>query len=340
MYASSIKYILALAGTLLLHAVTAHAQYAPQAGVAGSDAIARSSSAIKGWATGCRIQRGLQQMGNPAGGYVSAGDSSLALGPADGMLVSLGDSGIATLTFTSPLVNGPGPDFAVFENGFPNPSNNEEAFLELAFVAVSSDGVNFFRFPAASLTQDTAQISSVVNANYMNARLLHNLAGKHISGWGTPFDLQELDSIPGLNISRITHVRIIDAIGSVGPEGMKDADGRAVNDPFPTAFPTGGFDLDAVGILNSTATGIGTFAGGLTIQAYPNPVQEQLYVSRSAADGDLQLSLADATGRVLIRDTMRGTVHSLSLTRLAAGVYYLSAQNGTDHKWVGKITRH
>jgi hypothetical protein len=78
---------------------------------------------------------------NPGLGYASLGDSSLAIGPANLDIVSLGDSGVATLTFSSPIANGLGPDFVVFENGFLDPANDSFAFLELAFVEVSSDGV-------------------------------------------------------------------------------------------------------------------------------------------------------------------------------------------------------
>ena len=29
-----------------------------------------------------------------------------------------------------------------------------------------------------------------------------------------------------------------------------DSQGHQINDPWPTNFPTGGFDLDAVGVIN------------------------------------------------------------------------------------------
>jgi hypothetical protein len=63
------------------------------------------------------------------------------------------------------------------------------AYLELAFVEVSSDGINYFRFPATSLTPTDNQVS---NTAYMNAANINNLAGKYIGGYGTPFDLDEL----------------------------------------------------------------------------------------------------------------------------------------------------
>src|ERR1700744_4168377 len=125
---------------LISFSFPAVAQYAPQQGVAGSTAISASSPLFTMWANGCTIHRGLMEIDNPSLGYVTNGDSSDAVGMADNSVVSLGDSGVAVLTFAAPIIDGPGPDFAVFENGFANPANDSQAFLELAFVEVSSDG--------------------------------------------------------------------------------------------------------------------------------------------------------------------------------------------------------
>ena len=60
-----------------------------------------------------------------------AREAAEALGKADDAPVSLGDGGYAVVTFDKPITNGPGYDFAVFENGL------NDSFLELAFVVVS-----------------------------------------------------------------------------------------------------------------------------------------------------------------------------------------------------------
>ena len=313
----------------------AHAQYAPQAGLAGSDAIAATSSRFIGWANACHIQRGLQQIGDINSGYAQAGDSAMATGIADGNIVSLGDSGVATLTFPSPLINGPGADFAVFENGFRNPADSEGAFLELAFVEVSSDGAHFFRFPAVSLTQDTAQLSSLVGQNYMNARLIHNLAGKYVSGYGTPFDLAELEGIAGLNVNRIIAVRIVDVIGDIGTHACRDSAGHKINDPFPTAFPTGGFDLDGVGMINAIIPSGVIAMNRLDVRIYPNPVSDKLQVHVPAM---ASLQLSDATGRIVRTQTIQAD-GELSLGALSAGIYYLTAQDEQGNRWAGKVSR-
>lgn len=319
--------ILSAALFLSLAIGEANAQFSPQVGIAGSDAVSKTSPAIRGWATQCTVARGLQQMGNPNGGPVLAGDTSLSLGMADGALISLGDSGVAVLGFSAPIVNGPGPDFAVFENGFANAANPEEAFLELAFVEVSSDGMNFFRFPATSNTQHNTQLSSVSGMNFMNARNLNNLAGKHIGGWGTPFDLEELSGTTGLDINHVTHVRLIDVIGAIEGFSSKDAGGNIINDPFPTAFPTGGFDLDAVAVLNSSSTSIfEQKPSAFSVSVYPNPAGEMVSVKANGA-GRLSVLLTDLSGRALIRQSFAAPGGEISLKDIPSGIYFLSVQD-------------
>jgi hypothetical protein len=277
------------------------------------------------------------QISNVGLGYASAGDSSLALGVADGSIVSLGDSGVAVLTFSSPIINGPGADFAVFENGFADPANAEEAFLELAFVEVSSDGVNYTRFPAASLTQDTLQIAAA--GDYMNARLLNNLAGKYIGSWGTPFDLQELAGTPGLDVNNITHVRLVDVIGSIGASVSRDAQGRKINDPFPTPFAGGGFDLDAVGVINQRSTAGVMTAGADGVRVYPNPVTDVLHISLPASFGAGTMSITDAVGKIVLHQSAQHGEVVCALGHLTSGLYYLTIRNAAGELWVEKLVR-
>lgn len=314
----------------------AGAQYAPQAGVTGSDAVSQSSPLITRWATGCNIRRGLQHIADPSLGYAQVGDSTACVGVADGSITSLGDSGVAVLTFSRPIMNGPGADFAVFENGFANPQDPEEAFLELAFVEVSSDGINYFRFPSSSMTQDTLQIAGV--GVYMNARTVHNLAGKYIGRYGTPFDLQELAGKPGLDINAVTHVRIVDVIGSITAYGTLDASGRKINDPYPTPFPSSGFDLDAVGVMDHNASGITTIGRQLAVSVFPNPATDQISI-KMLTGNIMKLRLTDATGRVLKEELITGAATQWSLAGFATGMYYLSVRDENNNQWSGKVFR-
>ncbi|SMP65373.1 Calx-beta domain-containing protein [Neorhodopirellula lusitana] len=211
--------------------------YAPAAGQVGSTAIDKDDSAIVGWATSVTEYL-------PGDNLLETWKTtSNALGPAEGVsgsIVSLGSGGSLTLSFDTPIRDGLGADFAVFENSF------SDTFLELGFVEVSSDGVNFFRFDSDSLTS-----SSVGAFGSVDPTNLNNLAGKYRGGFGTPFDLSELSDESGLDLTAITHVRLIDIIG----DGVtQDTSGDPIYDPTPTA-QSAGLDVDGVAVLHAATTG-------------------------------------------------------------------------------------
>ncbi|MBD80157.1 MAG: secretion protein [Crocinitomicaceae bacterium] len=271
--------------TLLLLVVSfetvAQNSYAPAVGLPGSKAIYKDSSIIKSWASACKVQRGYIDIANKTSGKVDYGKADYAIGKSDPGVVSLGDSGIATLSFDGVVHNGPGPDFCVFENSF---SDN---YLELAFVEVSSDGINYFRFPAFSETDTATQVGPW---GFLEASNLYNLAGKYRGQYGTPFDLQEMVNIAGLNVDSVKHIRMIDVIGSIDTNYASfDSKGRRINDPYPTDMPTnnlysGGFDLDAVGLINYTGK---VFLSNHYVQprsaelsVFPNPAIDILNISK------------------------------------------------------------
>ena len=95
------------------------AQFAPAAGQPGSTALRADSSCFINWASKCHVQRGLKQINLPDSGYASVGSAQSAIGQAStNGVASLGDGGIATLTFDPPISDGNGFDFAIFENTF------------------------------------------------------------------------------------------------------------------------------------------------------------------------------------------------------------------------------
>jgi hypothetical protein len=221
----------------------------------------------------------------------------LALGPATGDqfggIVSLGDltqaeinlgipAGRITLVFGNPYEpNDPchirdqnGYDFAVFENAFASLDSNSsggsvagEVFAELGYVEVSSNGVDFARFPSISLTPGLVGPYGTVDITD-----IYNLAGKHPNGYGlctgTPFDLSELKNEPNVqngsvDLNDIVYVRIIDIPGS----GDFNDDAKKLIDPctWPNwdyydanhhiydawlTIVSGGVDLEAIGVLH------------------------------------------------------------------------------------------
>lgn len=313
-----------------------NAQFAPQAGVLGSTAIHKSSSILKQWTKQCEIRRGYLNIGNPSLGYTSVGDSSRALNFADGEVVSLGDSGVAIIQFDGKIYNGTGVDFAIFENGFANPTNSEQAFLELAFVEVSSDGVQYFRFPSSSNTPNTLQIAGA--GDYMDARLINNLAGKYVAQYGTPFDLEELKNTEGLDVNNISHIRIIDAIGAINSSGINDNFGNKINDPYPTPFPSGGFDLDAVAAINIHSTLIHE-AREMNVDIFPNPTTGVAFIDfENQLAANSLLIIRDVFGKIIVEKVAEQN-NKINLEALQSGIYFIGIKINGNIQWLGKCSK-
>jgi len=315
-------FIVSVCVSLLFCYTPIKAQFAPPVGHEGNTAMYKDSSAFVAWANKCNVVRGFQDISNPSLGYTNVGDSSLAIGQAGtNGVVSLGDGGVAILEFSSPILDGNGPDFAVFENGF------DDLFLELAFVEVSSDGIHFFRFPAISNTDTTIQTDGF---GLTDASKLHNLAGKYRAEYGTPFDLSDLTNDALLNKQAITHVKVIDVVGSIQNQYCsRDANNHKINDPWPTGWGNGGFDLDAVGVIHQQTVGIDELE--LTnVSVYPNPATNVLYVNLSSINYSLEV--INLIGEVVLKAENKSNTTSLELSNLKSGVYYLKISSEGKQK--------
>ncbi|HMP73389.1 MAG TPA: hypothetical protein PKE55_09030 [Kiritimatiellia bacterium] len=168
---------------------------------------------------------------------------------------SLGNGGRLTVSFEGGIANRPGPDFAVFENGFTDwtrPGDVEYTFAELAFVEVGTTTNAWARFPSTYL--GTNQVGLFGS---LDVTLVDGLAGKHRLEYGTPFDLSVLVDHPNVvngsvDLNFIRYVRLIDVIGN---GSTTDSSGRPIYDPFNHASPsttalTDGFDLRGVGVIH------------------------------------------------------------------------------------------
>jgi hypothetical protein len=246
---------------LVLIKATAFAQFAPIVGAEGCIAIPMDSPLFVGWAENGSVERGWMNSADTTLGKVDFGFIEDCYGAPNPAVLSLGDGGSATFKFNATINDGAGFDFAVFENAF------DDYFLELAFVEVSSNGEDFFRFEAQSLTNLENQIGVF---GLLETEKIHNLAGKYPGQWGTPFDLSELEIHVDLSINAISHIRIVDVVGSINPlYASVDANNRIINDPWPTAFYSGGFDLDAIGIIHQNPLNIIEYP---KVGIFPNPV--------------------------------------------------------------------
>lgn len=295
--------------------------FAPGADQTGTTAIHKDSSIFVGWASNCITTRGPQDIAQSGSPLVTLGDDYMATDKSGvNGTVSLGDGGEAVLTFDYPIMNGQGWDFAVFENSF------DGAFLELAFVEVSSDGINYFRFPATSEIQTTTQTSTFGNTDPTK---INNLAGKYKAQYGTPFDLEELNGTLGLNVDSITHVKIIDVVGTLDESYASfDQYGTKINDPYPTDFNQGGFDLDAIGVIHQNIEASITQNNNL-INIYPTVSSNNIRIQSNQSIG--QILIYSIEGKVIqqMYSTQYSTV--INVEDLASGIYIIATRNGTRH---------
>lgn len=140
-------------------------------------------------------------------------------------VVSLGVGGYIDLGFGEHrIVDGEGPDFVIWENTFWVGGNPESPFAEHGEVSVSEDGKNWKTFgciPTMEFGNDSGCAGWRPRQNFDACKPDSSELG------GDKFDLAEL------GLSQARYVRIRDL----------SKDGVA---------PSAGFDLDAVGILNSS----------------------------------------------------------------------------------------
>ncbi len=138
------------------------------------------------------------------------------------------------------IVDGPGPDFVVYENAFQvaprmtdpedycltTPIEDVRTFVDLGIVSVSEDGVNFREFPCDVSTHPYRGCAGVrpVLSNNTNRISPRNPA---LAG-GDVFDLATI------GLRRARFIRIQDSGILLGPIGETNA----------------GFDLDAIAVIN------------------------------------------------------------------------------------------
>lgn len=280
------------------------AQYPSVIGQEGNIAVSSTSSTINFWVNNpiqLKSTIGWMNIADTTLGKANYGENSDVLGEADGSVLSLGDGGSVIIQLQETFGNVDGYDFAIFENSF------SDDFLELAFVEVSSNGTDFYRFPAISLTDTVEQIGPF---DVSETERINNLAGKYPVFYGTPFNLDDLPNINSLNKQAISHLKIIDVVGSLNTDFCSyDSQGNKINDPWPTAFESSGFDLDAIAILHPN-----------TIQ-----IEENLEAEFSFEDNILtfvkkqpHFKILDFSGRIIKNSRNR---KEINLNSFKSGIY-------------------
>ena len=171
--------------------------------------------------------------GPPVGGGSSHGGTDV---------VSLGAGGSIVLSFApEAIVDGPGPDFIVFENPFWVSGNMNDVFAEPGEVSVSDDGVTWQTYPCDPADDPGNTSGTGVAPPYGQCAGWHAVYSSPTNGispvdpataGGDAFDLADL------GVARARYVRIVDKTHEACP----DSGARPNND---------GFDLDAISIVHA-----------------------------------------------------------------------------------------
>jgi hypothetical protein len=177
-------------------------------------------------------------LGGPVGGGLGAGSLDV---------LSLGEGGDVTLGFDVTLVDGPGADLTVSENGFVI-GGGSGVFAEILYVEVSTDGATFARFPSKYLGSGSAMgaYRGLAGGLPVIADITTGLVDPLdplLSG-GEALDLADLSLDPAVqsgavDLSAIHFVRLVDVL-----PGETDSFGTPLG-------ASGGPDVDAVTVLNS-----------------------------------------------------------------------------------------
>jgi hypothetical protein len=156
-------------------------------------------------------------LGPPQGGGCCSGSLDVT---------SLGEGGVVVLEFDrNVILDGPGPDFLVFENAFQSSEGSPETvFAELGIVSVSQDGETWASYPCTAAAYPYGSCAGwhpvLANAkSNQNDPLSVDAAG------GDPFDLADV----GLAWAR--YVRIEDRLEADGGMGTFDLDALSIVNP-------------------------------------------------------------------------------------------------------------
>jgi hypothetical protein len=166
------------------------------------------------------------------GGYHSDRLPAIIEGPPQGTgdgsgstdVLSLGSGGVIVVRLGQEIVDGPGPDFTVFENPF---RFGTSVYAEPGIVGVSDDGILFTDFPC---DPDAGSVATCAGMHPVYASSSSGISplDPSVSG-GDPLDLA------AIGLTRARYVRIRDL--GLGPA--------------PQVSPTQGFDLDAIAVIHA-----------------------------------------------------------------------------------------
>lgn len=171
--------------------------------------------------------------GPPIGGGTTHGSTDV---------VSLGSGGSIVVSFApNAIVDGPGPDFIVFENPFWIGGNASDVYAEPGEVSVSDDGTTWHAFPCSPTLDPSAASGTGVAPPYGSCAGVNVVYSNPQNGI-SPFDASKAGGdafdLAMLGVTHARYVRIVDKTAEACPDA-----GTVPN--------ANGFDLDAIAIVNA-----------------------------------------------------------------------------------------
>jgi hypothetical protein len=125
---------------------------------------------------------------------------------------------------------------------------------------------------------------------------------------------------------------VIDVVGSIQNQYCsRDANNNKINDPWPTGWGNGGFDLDAVGVIHQQTVGIDELELR-TISVYPNPATDVLYINLSSSI--YSIAVTNVIGEIVLKLENKSNTTSLSLSELKQGIYSLLVTSNDKKKQI------
>ncbi len=126
------------------------------------------------------------------------------------------------------------------------------------------------------------------------------LAGKYRVFFGVPFDLDSIPDTPLLDKMSVTHVLIKDVVGKLDADlGSFDSRNALINDPWPTPFPSSGFDLDGVGVIHDASNLRLAENEQQAFRLFPNPFSNRLTIN-ALSRSEFSFKAFDAFGQLVL----------------------------------------
>jgi hypothetical protein len=97
-----------------------------------------------------------------------------------------------------------------------------------------------------------------------------------------------------------------------------------INDPWPTPFPNGGFDLDAIGVIHQN-TSVGLKENNLddNLYLYPNPINKGEKLLLSTSKDILFVSVYNFSGQKILSTKE----NFISTSELTEGIYFIEVNS-------------